>query len=577
MKKKIVAITLAASMATYMLVGCDDAASLFGTSDETTSSEDNSSTLLTAEEQKISIEYKEDELVSYKVVDENGKEVASENYSTITSGYSFDVSDSTQISMSNENTIYLNGNSITYDGEGASVDGTTVTITNKGTYIITGTLTDGQIIVDADKDDDVEIILAGCNITCNNSACIYTKSSDKTVIVLADKTVNTLTDSTSYTYDDETNEEPNSCIFAKDDLAITGTGALVVYGNFNNGITSKDDLRILNGYINVTAANNGIKGKDSVVVKEGTIVVKAVGDGIKATNDEDSTKGYVYIDEGNILINSEEKGIKAVTNLIINNGNINVEDSYEGLESENIIINDGEIKVKSSDDGINAAASVKGGNENQEFNGETGDRNGGQMGGQMGGQSTGTLTINGGNIYVNADGDGLDSNGSITMSGGIVIVEGPTSSADGALDYDGSFNITGGTLFAVGAAGMAQAPGSDSTVNGIMTNITANSGSKVEITDSNGSAVFSYTLTKSIQNVVFCSDKLTTDDTYLINIDGSEATNFTASVILSNGGGMGNQGMPGENFQNKGEKPTGDFDGEMPSGDFNGETPPDWN
>ncbi len=275
-----------------------------------------------------------------------------------------------------------------------------------------------------------------------------------------------------------------------------------------------------------------------MVVKEGTIVVKAVGD-----------------------------GIKAVTNLIINNGNINVEDSYEGLESENIIINDG----------------------------EKGDRNGGQMGGQMGGQSTGTLTINGGNIYVNADGDGLDSNGSITMSGGIVIVEGPTSSADGALDYDGSFNITGGTLFAVGAAGMAQAPGSDSTVNGIMTNITANSGSKVEITDSNGSAVFSYTLTKSIQNVVFCSDKLTTDDTYLINIDGSEATNFTASVILSNGGGMGNQVMPGENFQNKGERPTGDFDGEMPSGDFkgerptgdfdgempsgdfNGETPPDWN
>ena len=644
MKKKIIAIAMAASLSSYMLIGCDDAESLLG-SEETTTSTDSEAgnVILTEAEQNISVEYKEDELVSYSVEAANGGKLVSTSFESVTSGYTLSKDNNSTLNMTDANTIYLNEDSIEYAGSGATVDGSNITITSKGTYILTGTLNNGSIIIDADN-EDVELVLANCNITSENSACIYTKAADKTVIVLANETVNTLTDGENYTYTDETNEEPNSCIFSKDDLAITGAGALIVNGNFNNGITGKDDLRILNGYIYVTAKNNGLKGKDCVLVKDGIIVVDATGDGIQASNDTDTAKGYVYIDGGSFEIDSQTKGIKAYTNIIINNGEFNITtiddgihsngyctinngnikidadddgihadtslvinggivdvlESYEGLESENIVINGGDIKVKAQDDGINAAGvnttsdtttnntntkdtttkdtttkATTGESESLDEQHMKGGNGGfGGMGSQMGGQSTGILTINGGNVYVNADGDGLDCNGSVTMTGGTVIVEGPTNSANGSLDYDGSFTVSGGTLLALGASGMAQGPTSDSTICGIITNATTqNTSGTLKIVDSNDSVVFEYECTKNVQNIVFCSETLKENVEYSILLNESEIINFTASGIASNestggmfGGGSAPDGGAGGQIPN-GERSQMPEDGNMPSGE----------
>ncbi len=582
MKKKIIAIAMAASLSSYMLIGCDDAESLLG-SEETTTSTDSEAgnVILTEAEQNISVEYKEDELVSYSVEAANGGKLVSTSFESVTSGYTLSKDNNSTFNMTDANTIYLNEDSIEYAGSGATVDGSNITITSKGTYILTGTLNNGSIIIDADN-EDVELVLANCNITSENSACIYTKAADKTVIVLANETVNTLTDGENYTYTDETNEEPNSCIFSKDDLAITGAGALIVNGNFNNGITGKDDLRILNGYIYVTAKGyvyidggsfeidsqaKGIKAYTNIIINNGEFNITTIDDGIHSN-------GYCTINNGNIKIDADDDGIHADTSLVINGGIVDVLESYEGLESENIVINGGDIKVKAQDDGINAAGgnttsdtttnntttkdtttkdtttkATTGESESLDEQHMKGGNGGfGGMGSQMGGQSTGILTINGGNVYVNADGDGLDCNGSVTMTGGTVIVEGPTNSANGSLDYDGSFTVSGGTLLAVGASGMAQGPTSDSTICGIITNATTqNTSGTLKILDSNDSVVFEYEFTKNVQNIVFCSETLKENVEYSILLNESEIINFTASGIASNestGGMFGGGSAP---------------------------------
>ena len=170
--------------------------------------------------------------------------------------------------------ITFNGDSISVSGSNATVDGTTVTLTSARTYSLSGTLNDGQVIVDTDDEEDVVIILNGVNITCSDSAPIYVVNATDTVITLADNTENYITDGDTYTYEAGV-DEPDAAIYSNDDLVINGSGSLTVDANYNDGITSTDDLDIDSGTIKVTAVNHGIRGKDSVVILDGTITVEA--------------------------------------------------------------------------------------------------------------------------------------------------------------------------------------------------------------------------------------------------------------------------------------------------------------
>ncbi len=494
--------------------------------------------------------------------------------------------------------IVLNGSSISVNGSGANVDGSKVTITSAGTYSISGTLADGQIIVDTADAETVTLILNGVNIRNSSSAGIYVISGEEIVITLADNTENYVSDGASYIFEDAETDEPNAAIFSKSDLRIEGNGSLTVSGNYNDAIASKDGLTIRSGTITVNAADDGIRGKDYVVVKEGTVTVKAGGDGLKSDNEEDVEKGYISVESGVINItaggdafdaqtdvaitggkitlssgggsnssisgDTSAKGIKGVVSVIIDGGDVsvnsaddaihsngsiiinggafnissgddavhadasveisggdfNITKSYEGIESAVITINDGDIRIVSSDDGINVA----GGNDASGMNVRPG------QGGRPGQDTFATsgnywLYINGGYIAVNAAGDGIDVNGSVLMTGGDVIVNGPTNNGNGALDYDGSFNISGGFLVAAGSSGMAQAPGATSSQNSLLMNFNTSqrAGSLVHIQTADGRGILTFAPSKTYQSIVFSSPELIKGSAYNVYLGSSSS------------------------------------------------------
>ena len=545
------------------------------------------------------------------------------------------------------------GSSITVNGTGVTVDENIVTITQGGTYSLSGTLDDGQVIVNAGDLDQVELLLNGVHLTSSTSAPIYIMNADKTTLTLVEGTESVITDAESYVYEDATVDEPNAAIFSKDDLKINGTGSLIVNANYNNGIASKDDLDIKNGDITINAVNNGLKGKDSIEIDNGTFVINSGGDTIKSDNTTDTTKGWITINNGTFNLTATGDGIQAETDLLINGGtftietgggsenssskssswgvwgipghaqtssssseettsakalkagvNLTVEDgsfnidssddsihtndsivinggsftiangddgihadttldinggtiditkSYEGLESTTITINDGTIHLIASDDGINAA----GGNDGSAMNGRPGQNNFSS--------TSGMIYFNGGYVYVNASGDGLDANGSIEMSGGTVIVDGPTDGGNGALDYDATFNISGGLLIASGSNAMLQTPSSSSSQNTIVVSSNTSSHTLVNVQDSTGTDLITYAPSKSSQVIMISSPEFKTGETYTISTGGTStgteidglykggsysggsnvATLTISSSITSNGNLNNGMGGPG--------------------------------
>lgn len=487
--------------------------------------------------------------------------------------------------------ITLNGTSIIVEGKGATVSGSTVTIAASGVYRIAGTLTNGQVIVNSSDQAAVKILLNGTNITCSNSAPVFIKDSEKTIIYLTAGTENLLIDGSTYVGSED--DEPNATLFSKSNLTIFGEGSLNVKGNYNDGISSKDGLIIASGNFTINAADDGIRGKDYLIIKDGSFNITSGGDGLTSDNEDNATLGYILIETGTFIITSSlgdgiqaatdllisdgdftiktgngstssyngtdsKKGLKGLVSIIvdggtfiinsnddalhsnnniaINGGNfnimsgddgihadtelgisggtINITKSYEGLESSLIRINDGDIYVVSSDDGINVA----GGNDSSSNNGRPG---------QGGYTQTGNyyLYIKGGTIVVNASGDGIDANGYIEMSDGVVIVNGPTSNNNGALDYDGSFKITGGFLIAAGSSGMAQTPSTSSTQNSISVTFrnTVSAGKLFHVQTNSGEEIVTFAPIKTYQTVIFSSPKLKNGTSYNIYSGGSSS------------------------------------------------------
>lgn len=209
----------------------------------------------------------------------------------------------------------------TVDGEGASAEGTTVLVVGEGTFIVSGSCSDGQLIVEVKDKEKVQLVFSGLKLASKSKAPVWIKSGDKVSITLAEGTVSTLEDSGAYT-DANADGEPNACLFSKVDLTINGTGTLNVNGNVNNGITTKDDMKIVSGTITVTAKNHGIRGNDSVQIRDGNITVTADNDGIKSSKDDDPEKGYIYIEGGTITINAGDDCLQAVTGITATAGSI---------------------------------------------------------------------------------------------------------------------------------------------------------------------------------------------------------------------------------------------------------------
>ena len=205
---------------------------------------------------------------------------------------------------------------------GATFEDGIVSITKAGVYRLQGTLSDGQIYVSVEKTEVVELILDGCTITCKTSAAIYCDSADKLYITANADTENKLTDGYNYIYTAIGTDEPNACIFSADDITLRGSGSLTVNGNFKNGVSSKNDIKVKDLTLTVNAANTGLRGKDSVEINSGNVTVVAQKDGLKASQTEKADKGFVEINGGTVNITAGDDAIQSTVRITINGGKV---------------------------------------------------------------------------------------------------------------------------------------------------------------------------------------------------------------------------------------------------------------
>lgn len=493
--------------------------------------------------------------------------------------------------------ITLNGSSASVSGSGVSISGSTVTITAAGTYIISGSLSDGQIVVAASDSDKVQLVLNNAEINCSTSAAIYVKSADKVFVTLPAGTTSSLGGGTEYVQTDDNTVD--GVIFSKSDLTLNGTGTLKIDADYRHGIVTKDTLCITGGTYVIDAVKTCLAGKDGIKILYGSFTLTAGSKGLNSGNDDDAREGSIYIAGGTFTIKSEDDsihadgsciiaggtytiaagddGIHANYDTIITDGSITITDSYEGIEGRRITVSGGTINLTASDDGINAATG--GSSDEQQMPQEMQAPQDGQQPQDMqmpqdGQQPSGMdmdnkgqapasqsasgddvyVKITGGTITVNAGGDGIDSNGNLYITGGTVYVAGPTSNGDGALDYDGEASITGGTLIAAGSSGMVQGMESNSTQCSMLVNLseTIAAGSVISLKDSSGNVLISWTSPKQFSSVVISTAELAQGSTYTL-VTGDTQTEVTLSSVATTsgsagfGGGFGGAGGRGGN------------------------------
>lgn len=557
--------------------------------------------------------------------------------------------------------IRLEGNTATSGSDAVKIKGSTVTITDEGTYILSGTLKDGMIIVNADKKDKIQLVLNNASIHSETSAPIYILQADKVFITLAANSDNSLSNGGTFTAIDENNID--AVIFSKDDLTLNGSGVLSITSPAGHGIVSKDELTMTSGTYQINSASHGLAGKDNVCITNAEINITSDKDGIHAENNDDTTLGFIYIESGTFNISSEgdgiaasaqlqiaggtfniisgggsanaekktsdfpggfmgrggpggpgngfmgggrpggpgdgfmggnrpedpedgfidsnppdntpnidtgesgvsSKGLKAAGNLTVSGGSfiidtaddavhsnasmtisggtfqiktgddgfhaddtlritsgtINITNSYEGLEALHVDVSGGEITLYADDDGLNAA----GGTDRSGFGGMRGNDRFGRHGSSS---SNGSIVIAGGKLYINARGDGIDANGTLTISGGYTVVCGPTTGDTATLDYDVSGVITGGTFIGTGSNFMAQSF-SDSE-QGVIAIRAGNqpAGTAITLKDSRGNTIIpSYTPELDFAVVILSSPDIVKGETYTLTI-GSTTGEFTA-------------------------------------------------
>ena len=451
--------------------------------------------------------------------------------------------------------ITLSGKTATCDNPNVQIEDEVVTIKAAGVYVLSGTLTDGTIVVDAGDDDKVQLVLDGVSITAADYAAIYAKNADKVFVTLAEGAENSLTVSGDYVQTDDNNVD--AVIFAKCDLTLGGTGSLTVKDTTGHGIVSKDDLVVTGGTYTIDSQDHCLNGKDSARIADGTFNLSCDEDGIHAGND-DQQDGYVYIEGGDINISVGDDALHAEGLLIITGGDIDVSKSCEGVEGYKILVTGGDIDVISSDDGFNAAGGSSGSGDNHDgFGGGPG------MGGvDMDADNDAYILITGGTININANGDGMDSNGCIGITGGSVYVLGSSDNGNGAMDYGICAAITGGEIVAVGGSGMAQGFGDESTQCSALVNFDEwiDAGETITLTDSDGKEVLSYKADKKFNSVVISTSDMKQGDNYTLTV-GDQSSTFTLDDITYSEGSGGMQRPGGNSDDGNMQRPGGNSDG----------------
>lgn len=436
----------------------------------------------------------------------------------------------------------------TEDGT-VSVSGSTYTITSTGTYVVTGTLSDGQIIIDAGEEDEVELDLSGASITCSYDSPIYAKSAGKLKLKAVEGTVNVVIDARAAKVS-ENDTTGSAAVYAECDLNLAGKGTLAVTAGYNNGIQSKDDLQIKNLTLTVTAPNNALKGNDSVTIESGSVTaISTAGDGIKTDNSDVSSKGNqrgnVTISGGTVNIFSAQDGIDASYDVIISgdasivinthsyssftsaaakktatsNGVTKSADSSKGIKADDqVVILGGSVTIRCMDDGIHA--------------------NGG-IALENGSKSTGNVTISGGMVSIECADDGIHADGTLLIEGGYVDVVNSHEGLEGhnITVNDGEIHVYA-TDDGVNATSSSGSRGSDGLITvkgGLM--IVEVGGRDVDGIDSNGN----YVQTGGIV-IVSNPNADSSGNTSAVDVDSSVSVTGGVIVALGTVPGGGNTG-----------------------------------
>ena len=434
------------------------------------------------------------------------------------------------------------------------LDNNIVEISSSGAYHLTGNIDDGYIIIGTNG--YVKLILDNVKINNSNGPCIIVNNARQIVIELARDSVNYLTD--GFNYD---NVLYDGCLFSKSNLVLQGTGTLNIVSNYKDGIVCNDNLKILSGNYIIDSLDDGIRGNDSIYVDDGIFNITSGGDSFKVTNIIDNKKGFMYIENGNFVINSygdgfevsnsliindgvfdintksikgdkqSKKGFKALGNIIINNGkftmdnmddsfnsknniyiengnfiiqskddgikaindliiknsNLVIKDAYEGLEGGNVYIYNGNYNIKVRDDGIN----VKKDDDDEKTREQL--------------MVVGNLLIENGNFIIEAEADGFDVNGNITINNGTIFIDAASIMSENAVDYNGYCNINGGILIGVSGHNLlAQGASDTSKQHSLMYYLTEGySPSEFVIIDNDNKEVFRYKTKKEPSPVLW--------------------------------------------------------------------------
>jgi hypothetical protein len=444
-------------------------------------------------------------------------------------------------------------------GDGVEIEGDVVTIAAGGTYRLSGSLSDGQVVVDAGDEDLVRLVLDGISIESSTTAPLSATAADRLVIVLAEGSSNVLGDAEGYDYPSEDTGEPNAALFSDVDMTIGGGGSLLV---------------IEDGIITVDAAGDALTSDEE---EDATLGWIRIGGGdLSLTSGKDAIEGFtaVIIDDGTMAIEAGDDAIHSERRVEVHGGSVDISTSVEGLEGTEIVVDGGDVTVVSTDDAVNVAGESEAdatvadtmpdagtmpeppaaGDPGAPPQGDPGTRpdsdpgvppqrgpgrgpGGPGGGGAFPGEAAiegWYLDVSGGTLVLDAGGDGIDSNGSATISGGTIVVDGPTVDMNGAIDVAGELVVSGGTLVASGSAGMAEAPdtGSSQPSLEIRTDSVVEAGTVVRIQSTGSTPVVTYAASKPWASLVVSTPDLVAGETYEVLLGGSASGEQAGGLYL---------------------------------------------
>ena len=541
--------------------------------------------------------------LAYPVLAQSGTQ-ESQSVTSFQAQTSYDESQASQIALANQ--------TATVTGQGASFSDQTLTITQAGTYVLSGSGKNIKLVVEAADTDQVHLVFQNLTLEGEGTLLRINKAQE-VVISLAEGSQNALTESQASDV-----EEVKATIHSQVPLTLNGTGNLTLTALTKNALEVEDDLKVLGGAYTVKAANHGFKAEGALDIEAATLTIEAGKDGLHAEHDETTERANISLNPTQLSIAATEDGVDAGNELTIKGGTITVSQSEEGLEARVIRQLGGDVTIKSSDDGVNAsagssskpsdtsatskpsdtsatskpsaantssnsvdasssasqtttdsatastsasqatadsAAGSQADQANKDKNatppsppasqappqGGQPPQNGQGAGGMLpGGQEESDpslqIILEGGTLTIDAEGDGIDSNGTVTISGGSLVVNGSVQGGNGPLDATGDITITGGTVWALGTSDMLQGFAQGSTQASITANIAGTAGQTLIILDANGKEVARQTASKDFQAVIMSSGDLVDGQTYTIQVEGTTHTATAALVTPVTGG-----------------------------------------